>query len=116
MKYSSFIIKCPGGEQEEGTALRIPVAVLRNVTGRPKGVETGVLVAVQNHPIEVRRIPLNLLRDQGRRQAVRQRQVIYGIGSAWRSLAAVVTWNVSLSSRPEPWAGNRLTDVKGNAI
>src|SRR5690606_22519164 len=60
---SEIVITDSGGIQEEGAALGVPVAVLRNVTERPEGVQAGVLHLLGNEPGEVESSLLELLAD-----------------------------------------------------
>ena len=100
---SEFIITDSGGIQEEGTALGVPVVVLRNVTERPEGVEVGALRLAGNDPEEVERVLLELLGDPGKRTAMRQKRNPYGDGNAGTRVAQAVAWRLGLGERPEDW-------------
>ena len=100
---SELIITDSGGIQEEGTALGVPVVVLRNVTERPEGVEVGALKLAGNDPEEVERVLLELLGDAEKRTAMRQKRNPYGDGHAGARVAAAVAWRLGLGERPEDW-------------
>src|SRR5690606_36881887 len=51
---SELVLTGSGGIQGEGAALGVPVAVLRNVTEGPEGVESGVLRLLGNDPTAVK--------------------------------------------------------------
>ncbi len=63
MNASKFILSDSGGVQEEATAIKKPVLILREVTERPEAVEngSGVLVGVSRE--RIRENALELLRD-----------------------------------------------------
>ncbi len=47
---SKLILTDSGGLQEEGASLGVPVAVVRNVTERPEGIEAGIVTLLGNDP------------------------------------------------------------------
>ncbi|HKI58894.1 MAG TPA: UDP-N-acetylglucosamine 2-epimerase (non-hydrolyzing) [Trueperaceae bacterium] len=100
---SELVVTDSGGIQEEGAALGVPVAVLRNVTERPEGVEAGVLKLVGNDPAVVESEVNALLDDAGRLQAMRSVPNPYGDGHAGERVAAAVAWRLGLGERPEDW-------------
>ena len=102
-KHADLIITDSGGIQEEGTALGTPVVVLRNVTERPEGVEVGALRLAGNHPAEVKAVLMELLGDEGRRNAMRQKENPYGDGHAGKRIAQAVAWRLGLAERPANW-------------
>lgn len=100
---SELVVTDSGGIQEEGTALGVPVVVLRNVTERPEGVEAGALLLAGNEPGGVERCVGELLASPERRQAMRKRDNPYGDGRAGERIAAAVAWRLGLSERPADW-------------
>ncbi|HEX7002981.1 MAG TPA: UDP-N-acetylglucosamine 2-epimerase (non-hydrolyzing) [Trueperaceae bacterium] len=100
---SELVITDSGGIQEEGTALGVPVVVLRNVTERPEGVDAGALVLAGNEPRRVEEIVSALLADPERRDAMRKRENPYGDGRAGSRIAAAVAWRLGLADRPADW-------------
>ncbi len=95
-----------GGLQEEGAALGVPVAVLRDVTERPEGVDAGVLTLVGTDPDRIRARLDALLRDEGgERSAMRTRPNPYGDGRAGVRIAAAVAWRLGRGPRPDDWDG-----------
>ena len=100
---SEFIITDSGGLQEEGTALGVPVVVLRNVTERPEGVEVGAIKLAGNNPVEVKRVLLELFETPTLLEKMRVKRNPYGDGSAGVRVAQVVAWRLGLVKRPADW-------------
>ena len=100
---ADLIVTDSGGLQEEGAALGVPVAVLRNVTERPEGVEAGVLRLLGNEPTAVRAGLEELLADQRSLAAMRAKPNPYGDGRAGERIAKAVAWRFGLGLRPEDW-------------
>lgn len=92
-----------GGIQEEGAALGVPVAVLRNVTERPEGVEAGTLKLLGNEPDKVRRELLRLVGDRDGLARMRAAPNPYGDGHAGERVAQAVAWRLGLAERPQDW-------------
>ncbi|MBS3934261.1 MAG: UDP-N-acetylglucosamine 2-epimerase (non-hydrolyzing) [Truepera sp.] len=103
MQASELIITDSGGMQEEGAALGVPVAVLRNVTERPEGVAAGVLRLAGNEPEQARTVLAELLSDASLRASMRQRPNPYGDGRAGERVAQAVAWRLGLAERPPDW-------------
>ncbi len=93
-----------GGIQEEGAALGAPVAVLRNVTERPEGVEAGVLKLLGNDPNVVEAELRSLLADPVSLAAMRAAPNPFGDGEAAHRVAAAVAWQLDLGARPSDWS------------
>ncbi len=102
-KHAELIITDSGGIQEEGTALGVPVVVLRNVTERPEGVEVGALKLAGNEPSEVRTVLEHLLSDDKARAAMRVKRNPYGDGKAGTRVAQTVAWRFGLGDKPKDW-------------
>lgn len=102
---AELIVTDSGGLQEEGAALGVPVAVVRNVTERPEGVDAGVLELVGSDPERVAPRLARLLDDETARAAMRDRPNPYGDGRAGVRVAAAVAWRLGLGERPDDWAG-----------
>jgi UDP-N-acetylglucosamine 2-epimerase (non-hydrolysing) len=100
---AELVVTDSGGIQEEGSALGVPVVVLRNVTERPEGVETGSLLLAGNRPERVREMLSGLLADPGARAAMRVDENPYGDGKAGVRVAAAVAWRLGLGERPADW-------------
>ncbi len=103
LKSSELVITDSGGIQEEGTALGVPVVVLRNVTERPEGIEVGALKLAGNDPLKVKEAIAPLLADEGARAAMRQKENPYGDGQAGKRVAQAVAWRLGLAERPADW-------------
>ncbi|MPY66072.1 UDP-N-acetylglucosamine 2-epimerase (non-hydrolyzing) [Deinococcus sp. SDU3-2] len=104
MAASALLATDSGGLQEEGAALGVPVAVLRNVTERPEGLEAGVLTLAGNDPQNLRAVLGRLLSDEAELARMRSARNPYGDGHAARRIAAAVAWHFGLGERPENWA------------
>lgn len=100
---SELVITDSGGLQEEGAALGVPVAVLRNVTERPEGVTAGVLKLLGNDPAEVEAGLLRLLGGPAELAQMRSRPNPYGDGRAGERVAQAVAWRFGLAERPADW-------------
>ena len=100
---ADLIITDSGGIQEEGTALGVPVVVLRNVTERPEGLEVGALKLAGNDPAQVRSVVTELLDDKAQLDAMRQKRNPYGDGNAGKRIAQAVAWRFGLAERPQDW-------------
>ncbi|ADV66921.1 non-hydrolyzing UDP-N-acetylglucosamine 2-epimerase [Deinococcus maricopensis] len=104
MRVSELLITDSGGLQEEGAALGVPVAVLRNVTERPEGLDAGVLTLVGNEGARAQRELLALLGDPERLVRMRAARNPYGDGQASVRIAQAVAWHFGLAPRPDDWA------------
>ena len=103
MAASTLLATDSGGLQEEGAALGVPVAVLRNVTERPEGLEAGVLALAGNDPAQMRAVLLGLLGSPARLAAMRAAKNPYGDGQAGVRIAQAIGWHFGLEARPEDW-------------
>lgn len=104
MAASVLLATDSGGLQEEGAALGVPVAVLRNVTERPEGVEAGVLTLAGNDPAQLEAVLGGLLSSKERLQAMREARNPYGDGQAAGRIAQAIAWHFGLAHRPADWA------------
>jgi len=100
---SELIVTDSGGLQEEGAALGVPVAVARNVTERPEGVEAGILRLAGNDPEKLAHAVDALLNDADLRARMAAAPNPYGDGRASGRVAAAVAWRLGLGPRPEDW-------------
>lgn len=103
MAGSELIVTDSGGLQEEGAALGVPVAVLRNVTERPEGVASGSLRLVGNRPDAVAAALMDLLADEVALAAMRSAPNPYGDGRAGARVARAVAWRLGHADRPADW-------------
>ncbi len=92
-----------GGLQEEGPALGTPVAVVRDVTERPEGVDVGAVRLLGSDPDRVGEQLLELLGDEGALRAMRAAPNPFGDGHAGERVAAAVAWRVGAGPRPSDW-------------
>ncbi|HEX7021958.1 MAG TPA: UDP-N-acetylglucosamine 2-epimerase, partial [Trueperaceae bacterium] len=103
LQASELAITDSGGIQEDGAALGVPVVVLRNVTERPEGVESGILKLAGNQPDGVREVLAPLLADPAARAAMTGGPNPYGDGRAGSRIAQAVAWRLGLAERPADW-------------
>lgn len=103
MAASVLLATDSGGLQEEGAALGVPVAVLRNVTERPEGVEAGVLKLAGNDPAGLEQVLSDLLGSDAELQKMRQARNPYGDGHAAERIAQAIAWHFGLTARPADW-------------
>ncbi|MBZ9749266.1 UDP-N-acetylglucosamine 2-epimerase (non-hydrolyzing) [Deinococcus sp. HMF7604] len=103
MAASRLLATDSGGLQEEGAALGVPVAVLRNVTERPEGIEAGVLTLAGNDPAGLEAVLSGLLGSAETLQAMRQARNPYGDGHAGTRIAQAIAWHFGLTERPADW-------------
>jgi UDP-N-acetylglucosamine 2-epimerase (non-hydrolysing) len=103
MAASELIVTDSGGLQEEGAALGVPVAVLRNVTERPEGVASGSLRLLGNDPDAVAAGLQGLLGDAEALAAMRRAPNPYGDGRAGERVARAVAWRLGHADRPADW-------------
>lgn len=103
LREARLVITDSGGLQEEGAALRTPVAVVRNVTERPEGVEAGTLRLLGNDPARLAVALPELLGDQAALDRMRAAPNPYGDGRAGERVAAAVAWRLGLGPRPRDW-------------
>ncbi|MEJ2289254.1 MAG: UDP-N-acetylglucosamine 2-epimerase (non-hydrolyzing) [Deinococcales bacterium] len=100
---SELVVTDSGGIQEEGAALGVPVAVLRNVTERPEGVEAGVLKLLGNDAARVEAGLDELLDAPELLDAMRAAPNPYGDGRAGERVTRAVAWRLGLGPRPADW-------------
>lgn len=108
---AELIITDSGGIQEEGAALGVPVAVLRNVTERPEGVTAGVLELLGNEPDAVRSRLQELLGTPALLAAMRAAPNPFGDGRAGERVAQAVAWRFGLAERPVDWVPANLVET-----
>lgn len=103
MAASKLLATDSGGLQEEGAALGVPVAVLRNVTERPEGLEAGVLKLAGNDPAQLEAVLTELLGNPAELAQMRAAPNPYGDGKAADRIAQAIGWHFGLAERPADW-------------
>jgi UDP-N-acetylglucosamine 2-epimerase (non-hydrolysing) len=88
MKRSYLVITDSGGIQEEATGLGIPALVLREVTERPEGVETGALKLVGTDHAKIVAEATRLLDDASESAAMANAENPFGDGHAAERIVA----------------------------
>ncbi|MDR1620760.1 MAG: UDP-N-acetylglucosamine 2-epimerase (non-hydrolyzing) [Synergistaceae bacterium] len=104
MNRSLFIMSDSGGVQEEASALKKPVLILRELSERPEAVQvgTGVLVGTDRRRIE--KEALRLLEDRAYRESFANREAPFGDGNASaRILDAIKKYFKKSGGVPESW-------------
>ncbi len=87
MKRSYAVLTDSGGIQEEAPALGVPVLVLREVTERPEGVESGNVKLVGNDRLGIVSATVRLLDDPQEHRRMAQAANPYGDGHAAERIA-----------------------------
>jgi len=90
MARSYLILTDSGGIQEEAPSLGKPVLVLRNVTERPEGVETGVLKVVGTEVESIVEEAVKLLHDESYYQKMAHQNNPYGNGKAAERIVTIL--------------------------
>ncbi|REE20126.1 MULTISPECIES: UDP-N-acetylglucosamine 2-epimerase (non-hydrolyzing) [unclassified Paraburkholderia] len=90
MAASHIILTDSGGIQEEGPALGKPVLVMRDVTERPEGVESGVNKLVGTDVATIVRETARLLDDPAAYQAMSAGKNPFGDGTAGAQIVAIL--------------------------
>ncbi len=100
---SCLIITDSGGLQEEGAALGVPVAVVRDVTERPEGIEAGSLVLVGTNPDSALIHLKALISDKKILRRMSSAKNPYGDGKASKRIASSMAWRFGLVDKPIEW-------------
>ena len=100
MATSELIITDSGGILEEGVTLGTHVAVLRNVTERPEGIDAGLASLVGNDPDAALEAVERLLAEPPKR---RETPNPYGDGLAGERAAQAIAWSIGMGERPTDW-------------
>jgi len=100
---SSLIITDSGGLQEEGAALGVPVAVVREVTERPEGVDSGIITLVGTEEKKLYLRLKGLLSDKIKLKQMATSPNPYGDGRASGRIAQVMAWRFGIGERPADW-------------
>ncbi len=87
---SALILTDSGGLQEEGASLGVPVAVVRNVTERPEGVEAGIVTLLGAEPRKAMSAFAELMNDDSRLRRMARSKNPYGDGYAAYRIATAL--------------------------
>jgi UDP-N-acetylglucosamine 2-epimerase (non-hydrolysing) len=90
MKGAYLLLSDSGGVQEEAPALNKPVLVLRDVTERPEGVESGTCLLVGPHRDRIEAALNRLFTDQDAYRKMSQAPNPYGDGLASERIANIL--------------------------
>ncbi len=90
MRQASLILTDSGGVQEEATALGIPALVMREVTERPEGIQTGILKLVGTDRQRIVAEATRLLNDPEARKAAVGNVNPYGDGHAAEKIVQIL--------------------------
>jgi UDP-N-acetylglucosamine 2-epimerase (non-hydrolysing) len=103
LRAARLVITDSGGLQEEGAALGTPVAVVRDVTERPEGVDAGAVRLVGSDPARLAGRLRAMLSDDAGLAAMRAARNPFGDGHAGARVAAAVAWRLGVGPRPADW-------------
>ena len=87
---SYLVLTDSGGIQEEAPSLGKPVLVMRNVTERPEGIQTGILKLVGTNEEIIYTELKNLLNNESEYKKIRHIFSIYGDGNASKRIANIL--------------------------
>ncbi len=90
MKHADMILTDSGGIQEEAAALKIPTLVLREVTERPEGLQTGVLKLVGTNPERIIQAARVLFNKPAAHEKIQNLQNPFGDGFAAKRIVEAV--------------------------
>ena len=90
MKYAYLIMTDSGGIQEEAPSLGKPVLVMRDVTERPEGIESGTVELVGSNYDNIVKGVSRLLDDKNHYQTMSCAQNPYGDGLASERIIKVL--------------------------
>lgn len=90
MNKAFLILTDSGGVQEEAPALSKPVLVLREVTERPEGVETGTLKLIGTAKDTIIKETEELLKDSEKYMAMAKKENPYGDGMASKRIVDAI--------------------------
>ncbi len=90
MKRSYLVMTDSGGIQEEAPALGVPVLVLREVTERPEGIESGNAEMVGTSRQRILSAAIRLLESPQERSRMARATDVYGDGNAAARIASVL--------------------------
>lgn len=82
MNRSLFIVSDSGGIQEEASALRKPVLILRDLSERPEAISLGTGILVGTSPEVILREALRILEEPSYRETFSERGMPFGDGRA----------------------------------
>ena len=92
---STLILTDSGGLQEEGASLGVPVAVVRNVTERPEGVDAGIVTLLGNDPSRAMKAFSVLMDDEERICRMARSKNPYGDGYASDRIATALETRIA---------------------
>ncbi|MDR2522574.1 MAG: UDP-N-acetylglucosamine 2-epimerase (non-hydrolyzing) [Synergistaceae bacterium] len=90
MNRSLFIMSDSGGVQEEASALKKPLLILREVSERPEALDSGTGVLVGTSRVRIEREANRLLEDALYRKSFAERTCPFGDGNAAARIAAII--------------------------
>ncbi len=87
---AELILTDSGGIQEEGTALGVPVLVMRDTTERPEAIESGNARLAGTEPDSILREARRVLSDPDEHAAMAHRSDLFGDGHAAERIVAAL--------------------------
>lgn len=104
MNRSIFIMSDSGGVQEEASALKKPVLILRELSERPEAVTEGTGVLVGTDPVLIEREALHLLEDSQYRDSFADKISPFGNGKASAAIAQIIKEYCFKKARDVEWS------------
>ncbi len=102
MKRSYIMLTDSGGLQEEAPSFNLPTFVLRNVTERPEGLETGILRLVGTDRVKIIEEVTKVLNDKDEHKKMSESVNPYGDGSASKRIKNAILYAYGLrTGRPD---------------
>ena len=90
MNRSVFIMSDSGGVQEEASALKKPLLILREVSERPEALDSGTGVLVGTSQARIEREANRLLEDAAYRSSFAERTCPFGDGNSTARIVAII--------------------------
>ena len=113
MARSYMVLSDSGGLQEEAPSMNKPVLVLRNVTERPEGVETGALKLAGTDETVIYNMAAELLRDEAAYTSMANAPNPFGDGRASERIVHALLHHFGyLPTRPEDFAHAKAPHTK----
>ncbi|MCL2573263.1 MAG: UDP-N-acetylglucosamine 2-epimerase (non-hydrolyzing) [Defluviitaleaceae bacterium] len=100
MHRSHMVLTDSGGLQEEAPHLNKPVLVLRDVTERPEGLETGCLALAGTEESTVYNMAARLLTDKQEYDCMAQARNPFGDGKASQRIHKAILYHFGLADSP----------------
>lgn len=113
MKRSYLMLTDSGGLQEEAPSFNLPTIVLRNVTERPEGLETGILKLAGTDEETIYSLASEILRSKSEHDKMANSKNPYGDGFAANRIVEAIKYKFDITNeRPQDF----LFDQESNHL